>query len=84
MKRRRFPSSPLRHKSQDPPRRPSCSRPSDPTSPADWTCTAPPPGGTEEGRVVDGLSWFMKGGADLQTRVWNSEIHLVKQAMLEA
>lgn len=36
---------PPQHKCQDPPHHPSCSRPSDPASPAGWTCTAPPPAG---------------------------------------
>lgn len=48
-------SSPRRHKSHDPPRHPSGSKPLDPASPAGWTCRAPPPGGTEERTVADGL-----------------------------
>lgn len=37
---------PLRRKFPDGPRRLSCSRQSDPASPAGWTCRAPPPGRT--------------------------------------
>lgn len=67
VKRRCFPSSPLRHKSRDPPRRPSCSRRSARASPADWTCTAPPPAGTEEGEwsMVWAGSWRTSAGVYL-------------------
>lgn len=74
-------TSPLQHKSQDPPRLPSCSRLSDPTSPADWICTAPPPGGTRGGRLIDRLSWSVGG---LQTRMRHSKVHLRKWATVEA